>query len=164
MKLAYIQSDATGEVNRALTDAATRLMEQGVSVVGTIQTDTPRPKSDSCDMDVRVLPDGDVIRISQDLGPESRGCKLDPNALEQAVAQTMDRLDRAQLLVVNKFGKHEADGRGFREVIAEALARDIPVIVGTNGLNLQAFLDFCGGEATQVLATPDSIVDWARQG
>ncbi len=163
MKLAYVQSDAMGAVNRALTEAATQLLEQGVVVVGTIQTDTPRPKSDACDMDVRVLPDGDVIRISQDLGPESRGCKLDPNALERAVAQTQARLDRAQLVVVNKFGKHEADGRGFREVIAEAISRDIPVIVGTNGLNMQAFLDFCGGDAAQIEATPDSIIAWAKQ-
>lgn len=162
MNLAYILSDTTGQVNRALTDTALGLLGQGVAVVGTVQTDTPRPKTHHCDMDVRVLPEQDIIRISQDLGPNSRGCRLDPNALEQAVALTAARLDGAQCLVVNKFGKHEAEGRGFREVIAEAVARDIPVIVGTNGLNVAAFQDFCGGAAVELPADPAVMLDWLQ--
>ena len=50
----------------------------------------------------------------------------------------------ADLLIVNKFGKHEAEGRGFRDVIAEAVAMDIPVLVGINALNRSAFESFCG--------------------
>ena len=44
-------------------------------------------------------------------------------ALEQAVALTQSALSQgADLLIVNKFGKHEADGRGMRPLIGEALA------------------------------------------
>lgn len=160
MKLAYVLSEETGEVNRVLAKAAMQLMEQGVRVVGTIQIDTPRPKSTHCDMDVLVLPGQDVIRISQDLGPNSRGCRLDPNALEQAVALTAGRLDTADCLFINKFGKHEAEGRGFREVIADALARDIPVVVGTNGLNIDAFSEFSGGAGVCLAPTPQAVTDW----
>ena len=42
-------------------------------------------------------------------------------------------------MIVNKFGKHEASGRGFRMVIAEAIERNIPVIVGVSALNLGDF-------------------------
>ena len=163
MKIAFINSDQTGAVNTALTDLAATLLERGVRVVGTTQTDTPRPDTTKCDMDVKVLPDGAVIRISQDLGLNSRGCRLDPDALEQAVAQTLARLDTAELLIVNKFGKHEADGRGFREVIGEALARGIPVIVGTNGLNLAAFLEFSAGQAVSLPADVPELLDWLEE-
>jgi hypothetical protein len=98
-------------------------------------------------MDVRILPDGAVIRISQNLGPKSRGCQLDPNALEQAVTETNTRLTNADILIINKFGKHEATGRGFRQTIADAMEADIPVVVGTNGQNLDAFISFTGGTA-----------------
>ncbi|WP_435256508.1 DUF2478 domain-containing protein [Thioclava sp. FR2] len=162
MKFAYVIAAENGAVNRALSGLAMQLLDEGVRVVGTTQHDTPRPRTHVCDMDVRVLPDGDVIRISQDLGPNSRGCRLDAGALEEAVAATMARLDGAELLVINKFGKHEADGRGFREVIAEAISRDIPVIVGTNGLNVGAFKEFCGDQAVPLAADTAVLLDWAR--
>lgn len=162
MKFAYVTHAEGAVVNRALAGLALQLLDDGLRVIGTTQTDTPRPKSHKCDMDVRVLPDGGVIRISQDLGPNSRGCHLDPNALEQAVGLTAARLDGAEILVINKFGKHEADGRGFRDVIAAAVMRDIPVIVGTNGLNINAFMEFCGGDAVALDADVNTLLSWAR--
>jgi hypothetical protein len=66
----------------------------------------------------------------------------------------------ADLLIVNKFGKHEADGRGFREVIAEALARGIPVLVGLNGLNLPAFEGFAGGLAVPLPPEEEALSAW----
>jgi hypothetical protein len=82
-------------------------------------------------MDVRVLPNGPILRISQNLGSVSKGCRLDPAALEAAVGLVEARLDpNVDLLIINKFGKHEADGRGFRTVIAAALDLEIPVLVG----------------------------------
>ncbi len=162
MNIAYVTHAEGGVVNRVLAALAMTLLDEGVRVIGTTQTDTPRPKTHHCDMDVRVLPDGGIIRISQDLGPNARGCHLDPSALEEAVALTAARLEGAEILVVNKFGKHEAEGRGFREVIAEAAARDIPVIVGTNGLNIDAFMAFCGGDAVALDAATDTLLTWAR--
>ena len=162
MKLAYVLADQTGELNRALAATAQALIEQGVRVVGTTQTDTPRPKTHHCDMDVLVLPDGPILRISQDLGEGAQGCRLDTDALERAVGLTLPRLEGAELLIINKFGKHEAEGRGFREVIAEALSLDIPVLVGTNALNVEAFQAFCDGEATCLPADTDALLGWLR--
>ena len=71
---------------------------------------------------------------------------MNPDALEQAVALTEQALDEgADLLIVNKFGKHEADGRGFRDTIGRALELGIPVLVGANKLNVEALVSFCGG-------------------
>jgi hypothetical protein len=64
---------------------------------------------------------------------------------------------------VNKFGKQEAQGRGFRTLIAEALSRDIPVLVGLNSLNAEAFHDFTGGVASELPAEADALFAWVRQ-
>jgi hypothetical protein len=112
-------------------------------------------------MDVEVLPDGPVIRISQSLGPGARGCRLDPSALELAVAAAEARLaEGCDLVIVNKFGKHEAEGRGFRGLIAEALARDVPVLVGVNRLNAPQFVDFTADAADCLQPEMSQLLRW----
>lgn len=160
MKIAYLKFEGSENPNQALADLAQDLLDAGWRVIGTTQTNIPRQDTHKCDMDVRLLPEGAVIRISQNLGPKSRGCQLDPDALEQAVNETMARMDHADILIINKFGKHEALGRGFRQAIADAMAKDIPVLVGTNALNLDAFLEFSDGAAQGLSA--DELAGWAK--
>jgi hypothetical protein len=64
------------------------------------------------------------------------------------------------LLIVNKFGKHEALGRGFRMVIAEALSKGLPVLVGMNALNLPAFEEFSEGLGRRLPCEIASLADW----
>ncbi len=163
MKLAYTIAPGRGETNRLLANFADAMKAKGKRLAGTIQIDTPREKTHHCDMDVQILPDGPVIRISQDLGPEATGCRLNPHALEDAVAQTQKALEGgADIVIINKFGKHEGEGRGFREVVAEALASDIAVIVGVNKLNLDAFHEFSGGGAAELEPELDALIAWAQ--
>lgn len=130
-------------------------------VVGAIQSDTTPRNGQRCDMDVRVIPDGPVIRISQSLGAGARGCRLDPAALENAVTEVAARLDdAADLLLINKFGKHEAEGRGFRSLIAEALEYSVPVLLAVNTLNLDAFLAFTGGMAKELPSDVTALEHW----
>lgn len=162
MKLAYTMAPGRGDTDLVLHALACSIIERGHRPVGTVQINT-ETDAGPCDMDVKILPDGGIIRISQALGRASRGCQLDPAALETAVGLVEAELAKGvDCLIVNKFGKHEAEGRGFRPVIADALARDIPVLVGINRLNRDAFLDFIGGFATEL--EPELLVleDWLR--
>ena len=123
MKLAYIMSQARGETDPRLAALAGHLMLRGVRLCGTIQVNTERGDGRHCDMDLMILPDGPALRISQDRGKWARGCRLDAGSLELAVAKVAAALDvGADLMIINKFGKHEAEGRGFRTVIGAALA------------------------------------------
>lgn len=161
MQLAYVSTTDRGATDRLLSAAAEHLLSKGARLSGVVQTNTECTDGSKCDMDLRVLPEGETIRISQSLGSLSRGCRLDPAALEQAVMYvTASLADRPQLLIVNKFGKHEADGRGFRPVIAEALALDIPVLVGVNGLNRDKFVAFTEGAAQALAADVTAIEMW----
>ncbi|WP_428982236.1 DUF2478 domain-containing protein [Oricola nitratireducens] len=80
---------------------------------------------------IRILSNGEVIRISQSLGPGLNSCRLDSPALDTAVAVVEEQMScNPHILVINNFRKHECSGRSFRAVIANALMRDIPVMVG----------------------------------
>ena len=163
MKLAYTMSPGRGDTDLVLERLAADITARGLRCCGTVQINSERADAGPCDMDVRVLPDGAVLRISQDLGPQARGCRLDPAALETAVAMVASTLSSgADLLIVNKFGKHEAEGRGFRNVIAEAVAMDIPVLVGLNTLNRTAFENFAEGLALRLPSDPAALMAWVE--
>ena len=161
MKLAFTMAPADGEIDLTLQRLADTLIAGGYRVAGTVQINTGRTDGGPCDMDVRVLPRGPVLRISQSLGRGSRGCRLDPAALERAVGLVEAGLAQgADCLLVNKFGKHEAEGRGFRPLIATALQMDLPVLVGLNSLNRAAFLDFADNTATELTPDVASLEHW----
>jgi hypothetical protein len=161
MKLAFTMAPGRGDLDLILAGLAADLGARGIRCGGTVQINTEHPDTGPCDMDVKVLPDGPVLRISQDLGVDARGCRLDPAALETAVGQVAAGLtDGIDLLIINKFGKHEAHGRGFRPVIAEALALDIPVLVGLNPLNKLAFDAFAEGIAVALPHQRAAIAAW----
>ncbi|AKI00181.1 Protein of unknown function (DUF2478) [Hoeflea sp. IMCC20628] len=161
MALAFVKTVERGQTDQLLWEFADGLLASGFRLAGVVQTNSDRPDSHHCDMDAWVLPNGPMIRISQVLGEESRGCRLDPTALEEAVARVEAGLELSpDLLIINKFGKHEAEGRGFRSLIAEALARDIPVLLGVNGLNQEAFEAFAGDYAEEIAADAAYLATW----
>jgi len=163
MRLAYTMTEGRGELDPLLHDVARKAIASGRRVAGIVQVNSDRPGCARCDMDAIVLPDGPVIRISQSLGREARGCRLDAEGLERAVSVTQTQLAHgADILIVNKFGKQEAAGRGFRPLIAEALDRGADVLVGVNGLNLEALLEFTDGLAVRLAPDADRIAAWVE--
>lgn len=163
MRIAYTMSPKGENTNLLLAGLAQELEQKGLRTCGIVQINAEVGNCHPCDMDVRVLPDGPVIRISQSLGREARGCRLDPAALEEAVVEVADRIGRGvDVLIINKFGKHEAEGRGFRDLIADALSRDVPVITSVNDLNKQAFLAFTEGLATKVPPRIGALLNWVE--
>jgi nucleoside-triphosphatase THEP1 len=161
MNLAYTMAPGRGDTDLILFKLATVLALRGLRCCGTVQINSERSDTGPCDMDVQVLPNGPILRISQDLGRASRGCRLDPAAIETAVGLVTASLENgADVLIVNKFGKHEAEGRGFRTVIADALAYGIPVIVGVNALNLPAFHQFSQSLAVGLPCEAVALADW----
>jgi len=165
MNIAYTMGSAPGETDLLLADLAADLQSSGLRLAGTVQINSERERSCRCDMDVKVLPAGPHLRISQDLGTGSKGCRLDPSSLEIAVGLTATQLDNRQVdcLIVNKFGKQEAEGRGFRPVIAQAMSRDIPVLIGISRLNTSAFCAFTENLATFLDPDPVKLKEWVMR-
>jgi len=161
MRIAYVMAKGRGYTDLLLRGLALRAQARGLRLCGTVQINSNCDAGRPCDMDVQVLPDGPVIRISQTLGPGARGCRLDPAALEQAVAESEARLTAGcDLVIVNKFGKHEAEGRGFRALIAEAVAAGVPVLVGVNARNAPCLAEFLGADPDRPAPTQQGLDAW----
>lgn len=162
MQLGYVTCEGKGQTDQLLAQITERLEAAGLRLAGTVQSNTERTDRSVCDMDLRLLPDGPIVRISIDRGPQARGCRLDAGALEQSVLWTSKALENenVQMLVVNKFGKREAESKGLAPVIAQALERGLPVLVGVNALNMKDFLIFSDGLAIALPPDIDKVVEW----
>ena len=162
MKIASVTSAERGGIDQILSDVASRLQRQGVPLAGIVRDIGYASRFENgCDMKVRVLPDGPVIKITQDLGRGSAACRLDPGAIAEAVACVENgALRGADLFIVNKFGPEEAAGRGFCGAIGAALEHDIPVLVGVGIANQAAFDRFSGGLATALAPQAEAILAW----
>ncbi len=162
--LAFFTSDTRGFSDRLLADFAQRLLAKRIRLSGAIQVNVERDSARRCDMELRILQGTEVIRISQNLGSGSRGCRLDPDGLERAAGLVERALsDDPDLLIINKFGKQEVEGRGFRPLIGQALAGGVPVLTSVNRSNREPFLDFCGEFADEIPATADALLAWYSQ-
>lgn len=160
MRIGYVSIKGRGATDACVAGAVALLQANGVTLSGAVQVTAAGADQHPCEMDLAVLPDGPIYRISQDLGPQSVGCRLDGGVLETAAVEAMARMAGTQALIVNKFGKLEAEGRGFVPLMIRALDQGLPVLVGVNQMNLPGFLDFAAGQATALPADPQAIAAW----
>lgn len=159
--LGVIVADGKGEGDRLLAALAGELEAQGLRLAGAVQENLDRSGGGPCDMDLRLLGLDARVRISQRLGPLSQGCRMDPEGVERAAGLAAAVLDRgADLLIVNKFGKQEAGGGGFRQLIGQALAAGIPVLTQVKAANRPAFDAFAEGLAEPVPPDPQALAAW----
>ncbi|MCJ1900743.1 DUF2478 domain-containing protein [Paracoccus versutus] len=164
MEIRYVCSDEERRTDAVLSAVAQRAAALGIALAGTVQPVDPDAPPEKCNIVLALLPDGERRNVSFDLAPGMTGCRLDPDALEAAVMAVHDRLPGAQGLVVNKFGKQEAVGRGLVGAIGEACARGLPVLVGVSPQWREAFLAFAGGAAEALPADEDQVLAWLQAG
>lgn len=160
--LGFVVTAGAAEDAEILPDVAQRLTGAGVRVVGAIQHNLCLDPARPCQMDLSILGTDALVRISQDRGPHASGCRLDPQGLAQAVALVETRFDHegAQIVIVNKFGKSEAEGSGFRAVIGKAIAAGVPVLTIVAPGQLAAFEGFAGDLAVRLPADQDAVLSW----
>jgi nucleoside-triphosphatase THEP1 len=146
-----------------IAQCAAGLVASGYRLGGVVQSNAHRSGRRRCDMYVKDLLGGDEIKISLDRGNEARGCRLDPDAFAR-IGAWVERavLERVDLLIINKFGREEAHGRGLRPVIAEALIAEIPLVIGVSTRNLCDFLTFVGDSTTRLKPGIEAITAWCR--
>ncbi|SCM67414.1 DUF2478 domain-containing protein [Donghicola eburneus] len=161
--LGYVVGLGRGDADRCLVKVSEMLREAGVSMAGAVQFNIETDPAYKCQMDLHILTGADVVRISQDLGTLSQGCRLDPEGLERAVGLVASALEAdPQVMILNKFGKQELDGRGFRPVIGEALGRGIPVLTAVAPGNVEGFRAFADDFGQELPAEPETVMDWVR--
>lgn len=161
--LGYVTAEGRGGGDALLCQVADRLRTEGVRLAGAVQVNLEREPRYKCHMDLQILSGSEVVRISQDLGALAKGCRLDPDGLERAVGLVEAALDAdPDLLIVNKFGKQELDGRGFRPLIGKAMGAGVPVLVALNRDNVAGFERFAEGLAEALTPEREAVLSWCR--
>jgi hypothetical protein len=158
--LAVVYTDGLA-ADKALAAWSYQLRSAGLNVAGLVQLNTFERDPGKCDMAVEELFSGTVLQLSEDRGPEARGCRLDRSVLAEAAGLLLNALDEMpDLLVLNKFGKIEAEGAGLRDVLAKAVELNVPIIVGVPFRNIDQWRVFAGDLAEECPAEPSYIRRW----
>lgn len=158
--LAVAYSDGFA-ADRLIAETAYRLRDEGVKVAGLVQINTEVPGRPKCDMAVEELYSRTTFPLSEDRGPAARGCRLDHSRLADAAGFLIDMLDHdLDLVVINKFGKVEAEGGGLRDLLGRAVLLGIPLIVGVPYRNLDQWRIFAAGMADECEVSAMEIERW----
>ncbi|RAZ92451.1 3-dehydroquinate dehydratase [Mesorhizobium hawassense] len=139
------------EFEAFLQEITASMAERGMRLAGLIQRSESKPDRVKCDMHLRDLATGMLHSISDDRGPHARGCVLNTDRLLRACEAAEAELSRqTDLLVLCKFGKTEAEGAGFRALIAKAFELSVPVLIGVPLINLAPFREFSADLAREI--------------
>jgi nucleoside-triphosphatase THEP1 len=160
--LALAYSDGL-EADRHLSEVGYRLRAEGIKVAGLVQLNTFVRDRTKCDMAVEELFSGTILQLSEDRGRDARGCRLDRSVLADAASLLLKALEsKPDILVLNKFGKVEAEGGGLRDVLAAALDLGIPVLVGVPFRNIDQWRAFAGDMAQECQLGSCAIKSWLK--
>ncbi|MEN4964936.1 DUF2478 domain-containing protein [Brucella intermedia] len=159
--LAAILAAKDVPVDQLLAGAAHRARQAGLRVAGFLQHRETGGEECCRDIEIEHIGTGVTQIISQALGSGSKGCRLDPTALADVAGALQTELDDgADMLILNRFGKGETEGHGFRSIIETAYARQIPVLTVVRETYVEGWNDFAGD--CGVLLAPDSkaVLGW----
>jgi nucleoside-triphosphatase THEP1 len=138
-----------------------RCRAMGLSVAGVLQHQVAEGADRRCDVVLEDLASGHHTALFEDRGSGASGCRLDEAALAEATARIEGSLEHApSVLVLNKFGKVECEGRGLRDLIASAMDRGIPVVIGVPQRNLDAWRSFAGEFAVELSSDGREVEQW----
>jgi molybdate transport system ATP-binding protein len=161
LNLAAIVYRPADDVDDLLVRFASDLVRTGHRLGGIVQRNVKDAHGQRERMEVIDLMTGREVRICQYLGKQAAACKLNPAGLAEA-ATLVTRAVRAgvDLVVVNKFSKQEAAGRGLRAEIADAVTAGLPLLTAVSDACYEAWTRFTGGFGTTLLCDRRVIEEW----
>ena len=161
--IAAIRADAGEPVDPIFADVTAALRRCGLRIGGILQEEHSGSGGARSVTRLRNLSDDTLIQISQDLGRHARGCRLDPGGLAEAARRLEAMVDTGvDLLILNRFGKSEAEGAGLRPIIERAILAGVPVLTAVRGEYASAWEQFHDGMAAWLPADARAVLAWCR--
>jgi len=159
--LAAIPYTSGFPIDAFMQGVAAQLKRRGLRLGGVVQHNDAACDDRCMAMSLEDLGSGRRFPISQDLGASAAGCHLDAAGLAAATAAFAGALAvRADLVMVNKFGKQEALGEGLRQEIANAVMAGLPVLIAVRRDFLPAWRDFAGDDWVELAAEAAAVERW----
>jgi hypothetical protein len=160
--MAAVVYGASDDPDRLISGFAADLRRSGRRPVGVVQRGRSC-RSDDPRLGVTLLPDGEVVGLALDDEPASGGCRLDRDrlaSLSMRLAAAID--DGADLVIINRFGRSEAEGKGLINLIPQALDADIPVLIAVPERRFAAWIRFSEGMNVRLACRRDALDRWWR--
>ena len=159
--IAALQGASSALIQGLLAGFAARMKAQGMRVAGIVEVAAQCDGGGCGRLAVRDLSTWETIPISQDLGPGSTACNLDPRGLATACAEVQRAIAAgADIVVLSKFGKQEAARGGLSDAFRAAFEAGLPIVTAVSPAMAPDWLAFAGECSEFVDATTDSLDAW----
>ncbi|HXX70391.1 MAG TPA: DUF2478 domain-containing protein [Polyangiaceae bacterium] len=161
-RIAAVVYDDGVAVDDLLLAFVRELLDAGVPLGGVLHVPRgPAGCGPTAPMQLRDVATGEVFPICHDRGHGGEDCCLDPAKLRHAA----DRIRAAtesvvDLIVVSRFGKEEARGKGFRDELARAVLSGRPVLTAVRRGLVDNWFSFTDGIGTVLDARLWVLRDW----
>ncbi len=161
-RIGALRGTKTAEIQKLLADFAERRFREGLRVAGMVEEPGPEEGCGVCgSLVLRDVASGSLIPITQNLGSGSTACRLDSAGLAAACQAVLTAIDRgADLAVLSKFGKIEAEGGGLIDAFGAAAEAGIPCVTGVAPSFAGPFLDYAGGFLQWIEASDAALERW----
>jgi hypothetical protein len=156
--LAALVYEQDQDPDAILREFATELNGRGYRAVGIVQL------GHHCldaSLSAMLVHTGEELQLFQDLGSCSAGCRLDVGQLLDAGQQIASAINQgADLLIVNRFGRQEREGKGLNFLVERALSADIPVVIAVPSHRFADWIKFAYGMSVKLHCDPESLAAW----
>jgi Protein of unknown function (DUF2478) len=157
--LAALVYEQNEDPDQILRDFATDLNRRGYRAVGLVQTG--HHCVDAPTLSAMLLHTGEELQLFQDLGTCAAGCRLDVGQLLSAGSQVASAIDQgADLVIVNRFGRQECEGKGLSYLIERALGADIPVVIAVPRHRFADWIRFADGMSVKLRCNRPALDAW----
>lgn len=160
-RIAAIIYRGEDDVDTLLAEFALARLAAGDRLGGIVQRNIKDAAGKKIDMQLIDLMTGEAIGISQALGSGAGSCKLDAGGLAESAQAVMRAVaSGTALVVINKFSKQEATGKGLRNEFAEAIVAGRPLLTAVPEKCADAWRAFIGDEGAVLPCSRAAIESW----
>jgi hypothetical protein len=157
--LAALVYERDQDPDTVLRNFAADLNGRGFRAVGLVQLG--HHDADAPQLSAMLVHSGEQLRLFQDLGPGATGCKLDVGQLLDAGTRVASAIDAgADIVVINRFGRQECEGKGLAYLIERALSSDIPVVIAVPSHRFAEWIAFADGMSVKLHCDRESLDAW----
>jgi hypothetical protein len=160
-RIIALQGAESAAIQRLLAEFAARRKHEGIRIAGAVEVAQGGGGGACGSLALKNLSNSVIIRISQDLGPGSTSCNIDPAGLAEACAAVeRDIAQGADLVVLSKFGKQEAARGGLGDAFRAAIAAGLPVVTAVSPAMTAQWQAFAGGLSASIQAEAAILEAW----
>lgn len=158
-ELAAVVYDQGQKPDDVLLSFCGDLRQRGFRPVGLVQDG--RCQGDQSDLSALLIHTNEHIPLFQRLGSCSEGCRLDPGQLVMAGARVGTAIDHgADLVVINRFGRLEKEGKGLAFLIEMAVTSGIPTLIAVPSHRFMDWVKFSDGMSVKLTCDAASLCRW----